>query len=143
MSPIDNTAEDKISWIEDHESFMNYRGYFSVQFHISGNSTQYLAFSHIELYFRVKIKKGDGKALHETKQKSCLIIDMILQTMFSSTAIRLNHTLLRTQSTNYMYKVSVDNLFNYKGDAKKILMNAIGFSGDSGNFHYVHCDKYS
>ena len=55
--PPVNVGEAKISWVEYHPTFMSSREYSSVQFHIPGNSSQYIDMNHSELYVKMKIKK--------------------------------------------------------------------------------------
>ena len=55
--PPVNVGEEKISWVEYHPTFMSSGEYSSVQFHIPGNSSQYIDMGRSELYVKIKIKK--------------------------------------------------------------------------------------
>ena len=59
--PPVNVGEEKISWVEYHPNFMSSGEYFSVQFHIPGNSSQYIDMGRSELYVKIKIKKSGWK----------------------------------------------------------------------------------
>ena len=63
--------------------------------------------------------------------------------MWSSVDIKMNHTLVSTSGTDYMYKALFETLLNYSENAKKIQMSSIGFSGESGNFAQRHPNKVS
>ena len=131
-TPPVNAGEEKISWVEYRPSFISQGGYSSVQFNIPGNGTQYVDLARSELYVKLKIEKEDGTDFAEGE--SGLPIDMILHSMWSSVDVKLNHTLVSSSGTNYMYKALLENLLNYGENAKKIQLSAIGFSGESGNF---------
>ena len=55
--PPVKVGEEKMSWVEYHPTFMSFGEYSSVQFHIPGNSSQYIDMGHSELYVKIKIKK--------------------------------------------------------------------------------------
>ena len=110
--------------------------YSSVQFNIPGNSSQYIDLGHTELYVKVKIRKTDGTNFQEENGdfvETALPIDLILHSIWFSVDIKMNHTLVSTSGTDYMYKALFETLSNYSEDAKKIQMSSIGFSGESGN----------
>ena len=132
-TPPVNVGEEKISWVEYRPSFITQGGYSSVQFHIPGNGTQYIDLSKTELYIKIKVEKEDGEDFDNTLKESAVPVDNILHSLWSSVDVKLNHTLVSTSGTNYMYKALFENLLNYSSDAKKIQLSAIGFSGDSGN----------
>ena len=46
----------------------------------------------------------------------------------------MNHTLVSTSGTDYMYKSLIETLLNYNDGAKKNRLSSIGFSGESGDF---------
>ena len=118
--------------------------YSSVQFNISGNSSQYIDLGHTELYVKLKIKKTDGTNFEEENGdfvQTGLPIDLILHSMWSSVDIKMNHSLVSTSGTDYMYKALFETLLNYSENAKKIQMSSIGFSGESGNFAQTHPNK--
>ena len=50
----------------------------------------------------------------------------------------MNHTLVSTSGTDYMYKTLFENLLNYNENAKKVQLSSIGFSGESGDFSQTH-----
>ena len=134
--PPVNVAEDKISWTEIRPSFMSSGEYSSVQFTIPGNSSQYVKLSDSELHVKINIQKEDGTAFDKSSERmeSGLPIDLILHSMWSSVDIKMNHTLVSTSGTDYMYKALLETLLNYNENAKKIQLANAGFSGDSGNF---------
>ena len=68
------------------------------------------------------------------RMESGLPIDLILHSIWSSVNIKMNHTLVSTSGTDYMYKALLETLLNYNENAKKIQLANAGFSGDSGNF---------
>ena len=110
--------------------------YSSVQFTIPGNSSQYVKLSDSELHVKINIQKEDGTAFDKSSERmeSGLPIDLILHSMWSSVDIKMNHTLVSTSGTDYMYKALLETLLNYSENAKKIQLANAGFSGDSGNF---------
>ena len=136
--PPINVGEEKISWVEYRPSFITQGGYSSVQFHIPGNSTQYVDLNRTELYVKLKIVKEDGTPFDSSKKESGLPVDNIMHSMWSSVDVKLNHTLVSSSGTNYMYKALLENLLNYDADAKKIQLTTVGFSGESGNFAQTH-----
>ena len=139
-TPPVNVAEEKISWVEYQPSFISQGGYSSVQFNIPGNSTQYVDLSRSELYVKLKIVKQDGTDFVDPDNESGFPVDNILHSMWSSVDVKLNHTLVSSSDTNYMYKAIIENLLNYNSETKKIQLAAIGFSGESGNFEQTHPD---
>ena len=104
--PPINVGEEKISWVEYRPSFITQGGYSSVQFYIPGNSTQYVDLNRNELYVKLKIVKEDGTPFDSSSS------------MWSSVNVKLNHTLVSSSGTNYMYKALLENLLNYDADAK-------------------------
>ena len=138
--PPVNVGEDKISWVEYRPTFMSSGEYSSVQFHIPGNSSQYIDMNRSELYVKIKIKKVDGTEFKNEEKESALPIDLILHSMWSSVDIKMNHTLVSTSGTDYMHKALIETLLNYNEGAKRNQMSAIGFSGESGNFSQTHPD---
>ena len=130
-TPPINTAEEKISWIEYRPTFINKDGNSSVQFHIPGNSVQYIDLGKTELYVVVEIIKEDYTEFADNQ--SGLPIDMILHTMWNTVDVKLNQNLISTSGTNYMYKAFFENLLNYNANARKFQMAAIGFSGERGD----------
>lgn len=117
--PPVNVGEEKIAWVEYRPSFITQGGYSSVQFHIPGNSTQYVNLGKSELYVKIRIEKQDGSEFDSTKKESGLPVDNILHSLWSSVDVKLNHTLVSSSGTNYMYKALIENLLNYSGDTKK------------------------
>ena len=84
---------------------------------------------------KLKVKKADGTEFDIEKKVTAVPIDMILHSMWSSVDIKMNHTLVSTSGTDYMYKALFENLLNYNDNAKRIQLSSIGFSGESGDFH--------
>ena len=118
-----NVGEEKISWVEYRPSFITQGGYSSVQFHILGNSTQYVDLNRTELYAKLKIVKEDGTPFDSSTKESGLPVDNIMHSMWSSVDVNLNHTLVSSRGTNYMYKALIENLLNYDADAQKIQLS--------------------
>ena len=142
--PPVNVGEEKISWVELRPAFMSSGEYSSVQFNIPGNCSQYIDLGRTELCVKLKIKKTDGTNFEEENGdfvQTGLPIDLILHSMWSSVDIKMNHTLVSTSGTDYMYKALFETLLNYSENAKKIQMSSIGFSGESGNFAQTHPNK--
>ena len=86
--------------------------YSSVQFHIPGNSNQYIYMGRSELYVKIKIKKVDGSEFDTEEKETAVPIDLILHSMWSSIDIKMNHTLVSTSGTDYMYKSLIETLLN-------------------------------
>ena len=117
--PPINVVKEKISWVEYRPSFITQGGYSSLQFHIPGNSTQYVDLNRTELYVKLKIVKEDGTPFDSSKKESGLPVDNIMHSMWSSVDVKLNHTLVSSSGTNYMYKALIENLLNYDADTIK------------------------
>ena len=137
--PPMNVGEDKVSWIPIRPSFISSGDNSSIQFHIPGNSSQYLKLSQSMLYVKLKIVKDDGSSFNTTstaavEHETATPIDLILHSLWSSVDIKLNHTLVSTSGTDYMYKAMIETLLNYSSETKANQLPIIGFSGDSGNF---------
>ena len=137
--PPMNVGEDKVSWIPIRPSFISSGDNSSIQFHIPGNSSQYLKLSQSMLYVKLKIVKDDGSSFDTTstaavEHETATPIDLILHSLWSSVDIKLNHTLVSTSGTDYMYKAMIETLLNYSSETKANQLPIIGFSGDSGNF---------
>ena len=142
LPPI-NAAEDKISWSEYKPSFISQSGNSSIQFHIAGNSTQYIDLSRTELYCKIRIEKADGGEFNTTtgSKEYGLPVDQILHSMWTTCDVKLNHTLVSTSGTNYNYKAYLETLLNYNQGAKKVQLAAIGFSGEKGDFDQTNPEK--
>ena len=67
--PPVNVGEEKIAWVEYRPSFITQGGYSSVQFHIPGNSTQYVNLGKSEIYVKIRIEKQDGSEFDSTKKR--------------------------------------------------------------------------
>ena len=101
--PPVNVGEEKIAWVEYRPSFITQGGYSSVQFHIPGNSTQYVNLGKSELYVKIRIEKQDGTDFDTSLKESGLPVDNILHSLWSSVDVKLNHTLVSSSGTNYPY----------------------------------------
>ena len=119
---------------QKRHKFMSSGEYSSVQFHIPGNSSQYIDMGCSELYVKIKIKKVDGSEFDTEEKETAVSTDLILHSMWSSVDIKMNHTLVSTSGTDYMYKSLIETLLNYNDGAKKNQLSSIGFSGESGDF---------
>ena len=53
---------------------------------------------------KLKVKKAEGSEFDTVKKESVVPIDMILHSMWSSVDIKMNHTLVSTSETDYVYK---------------------------------------
>ena len=144
--PPINVAENRISWTQIRPSFMSRGEYSSIQFTIPGNSSQYVKLSDSILYAKIRIEKVDGTGFYrkqptddDTKfTETAVPIDLVLHSLWSSVDIKLNHTLVSTSGTDYMYKAMFETLLNFNESAKKNQLCNIGFAGDSGNFEQAN-----
>ena len=135
--PPYNTAEDKISWTIVRPSFTNIgqEGYNSINFNITGNSTQYINLGRTKLYVRIKIEKQDGTEWGADNYG--LPIDMILHSMWSSVDVTLNSIQVSGAGGNYMYKAAIENILNFSKHAKQLQLAAIGMAPDTRFFDAV------
>ena len=74
----------------------------------------------------MKVKKADSSEFDTEKKESAVPIDMILHSMWSSVDIKMNHTLVSTSGTDYMYKALFENLLNYNENVKIVVMTIDG-----------------
>ena len=80
---------------------------------------------------KLKVEKEGGEDFDDTRKESGVPVDNILYSLWSSVDsadIELNHTLVSTSGTDYMYKALFENLLNYSSDAKEIQLSSIRFS---------------
>ena len=77
----------------------------------------------------------DGSEFDTEEKETAVPIDLILHSMWSSVDIKMNHTLVSTSGTDYMYKSLIETLLNYNDGAKKNQLSSIGFSGDFAQTH--------
>ena len=55
----------------------------------------------------------DGREFDTEEKETAVPIDLILYSMWSSVDIKMNHTLVSTSGTDYMYKSLIETLLNY------------------------------
>ena len=61
----------------------------------------------------------DGSEFDTEEKETAVPIDLILHGMWSSVDIKMNHTLVSTSGTDYMYKSLIETLLNYNDRAKR------------------------
>ena len=139
--PPMNTAEINKTWVE-YRPTCNTQGEFSaVEFHIPGNSLQYIDLANTELHTELAITKENGDPLNTDPpnyEESGLPIDMIHHTMWSNVIVEFNQTTVSFSNTNYMYKAAIETILGYNHDAKVNQLSVIGFTGDEGDFEATH-----
>ena len=73
------------------------------------------------MHVKINIQKEDGTAFDKSTERmeAGLPIDLILHSMWSSVDIKMNHALVSTSGTDYMYKALLETLLNYNENAKQ------------------------
>ncbi|XP_021363700.1 uncharacterized protein F54H12.2-like [Mizuhopecten yessoensis] len=88
-----------------------------VEFHISGQTSDYIALDRSVLYVKARIVKQDGTPLSPKEQTT--FINLPLQTLWGQVEVSLQGKLLSLNSGNYAYKAYIQTLLNYGLSAKK------------------------
>lgn len=78
---------------------------------------EYVDLNKSKLYVKLKIKKGDGKAVTATEYVGP--VNLFLQTMFSQVEVTMQGKLITSTSSHYPYKAIIQTLLSNGGDAKE------------------------
>ena len=88
----------------------------AIEFSISGSSMKYISLQQTKLQLSIRLEKGDGQDI--TAADNVGLVNLPLQTLFSTVDLELNQVPTTHIGNNYGYKAYLDTLLNYGQDAK-------------------------
>ena len=98
----------------------------SIEFLIHGSLNEYLDLNDTLLYIKCKATKDDGTNL----DADTIPTNFTLNSLFSDVTLALNEVVIEGGSQLYAYKATIESIFNFNDDAKRIQLLPMGFSND-------------
>ncbi|XP_033729142.1 uncharacterized protein F54H12.2-like [Pecten maximus] len=114
--PPTQAAVEKLYYV-DCRPISQISGSGPVEFHISGQSSDYIALDRSVLYVKARIVKQDGTPLSAKEQTG--YVNLPLQTLWGQVEVSLQGKLLSLNSGNYAYKAYIQTLLNYGISSKR------------------------
>lgn len=103
----------------------------TIEFHINGSETEYLDLNDTLLYLRLKVTAAAGKALAAAAVGTPA--NYFMNSLFSSVTVSLNDTVIEGGNHLYPYKSTIESIFNFDEDTKRIQLRAMGYDESETN----------
>ena len=100
----------------------------TIDFVINGSGTDYLDLNDSLLYVRLKVLGADLRAMADTYNATPS--NFFLNALFSDVTLTLNDTVVEGGNHLYPYKATMDAIFNFNADAKRLQLEPAGFCND-------------
>ena len=100
----------------------------SIEFDIKGSETDYLDLNDSILYIRFKVTNSDGTAIDDNS--AVKPTNYMLNAMFTDVVLSLNGVVIEGGGQMYPYKATIESIFNFNEDAKRLQLLPAGFSDD-------------
>ena len=103
-----------------------------IEFTIHENKTEYLDLNDSTLYLRYLVKASEGnKALAESSVVTP--VNYLMNAIFSDVTLSLNDTIIEGGNQMYSYKSTIETIFGFNREAKKVKLRTIGYDNDADN----------
>lgn len=99
-----------------------------VEFVIQGSQNEYLDLNDTLLSMKVKIVNSDGTAINGAEQP--FPCNYFMNALFSDVTLELNDVQIEGGSSMYHYKSTIESMFNFDDDTKRIQLLPAGVASD-------------
>jgi hypothetical protein len=101
-----------------------------IEFVIQGSDTEYLDLNDTLLSLRVQLCKQDGTKFVAADADQPVPSNYFMNALFSNVTLTLNDTHIEGGSEIYPYKATIESIFNFSEDAKRIQLLPAGYSDE-------------
>ena len=103
-------------------------GITNIEYQIQGSDVDYLDLNDSFLCLKLKVLNDDNSNLDAASKTHAT--NYFLNALFSDVKLFLNETLIEGGSPTYAYKSTIESIFNFNEDAKRIQLLPGGFSDE-------------
>ncbi|XP_033746865.1 uncharacterized protein F54H12.2-like [Pecten maximus] len=126
--PPTQTGVEKMYYV-DCRPVSQVTGNGPIEFHISGQTRDYISLSKSALYVKARIVKQDGTDLASAEKTA--LINLPLQSMWSQVDVSLQGKQLSVNSGNYAYKAYLQTLLNFSRSTQRTQLTSKLFFYDT------------
>ncbi|XP_033728219.1 uncharacterized protein F54H12.2-like [Pecten maximus] len=119
--PPTQTGVEKVYFV-DCRLVSQISGSGPIEFHISGQSSDYLDLRRSQLFVKTRILKQDGSPL--VANESTAFVNIPLHSLWGQVDVSLQGKILSGNSGNYAYKAYIQSLLNYGTSTKATQLSA-------------------
>ena len=104
-----------------------------IDFLINGSNTDYLDLNDTLLSITCKVFNSDGTKIPANAVAGAVHpvpANYFMNALFKTITVKLNGNLIEGGDEYYAYKATIDNIFNFNSDAKRIQLLPAGYSDD-------------
>ncbi len=99
-----------------------------IEFMINGSQTEYLDLNDTFIYLNLKVKNKNSSDLPDAA--SVTPRNYMLNALFSDVTLSLNDTVIEGGDRLYPYKATIENIFHFAEDTKRIQLETAGYCTD-------------
>ena len=100
----------------------------NIEFMINGSETEYLDLNDTMIYLKLQVRNKDGSSLAAPAVTTPA--NYMLNSLFSDASLSLNDTVVEGGDRLYAYKSTIETIFNFSEDTKRIQLEYAGYSED-------------
>jgi hypothetical protein len=97
----------------------------NIEFLVNASETEYLDLNDTMLYIRLVVKNKNGTDLDAAGNTTP--VNYFLNSLFSDATLSLNDTVIEGGDRLYPYKATIDSIFNFSEDTKRIQLESSGY----------------
>ena len=99
-----------------------------IEFLINGSQSEYLDLNDTFIYLKLQVKNRNGSDLTDTSPVTPR--NYMLNALFSDVSLSLNDTVIEGGDRLYPYKATIENIFHFAEDTKRIQLEPAGYCVD-------------
>jgi hypothetical protein len=122
------TMVDSATFADIHPTTLIDGKSVNIEFLINASETEYLDLNDTMLYLRLVVKNKNGTDLDPAGNTTP--VNYFLNSIFSDATLSLNDTVIEGGDRLYPYKSTIDSIFNFSEDTKRIQLESAGYSKD-------------
>ena len=103
----------------------------TISFHIHGSEGDYLDLNDSLLYVKFQVLTSDKKQLAATATLAA--VNYTLNALFSDITVYLNDTIIEGGAQLYPYKSTIENIFGFNRQTRKLQLAPMGYDADRDN----------
>jgi hypothetical protein len=100
----------------------------NIEFSINASETEYLDLNDTMIYLKLTVKSRTGADI--LPEANTTPVNHFLNALFSDATLSLNDTVIEGGDRLYSYKATIENIFNFSKDTKRIQLDPAGYSDD-------------
>ena len=112
-----------------HPPVASINGSGPIEFHVQASTEDYIGLGRTKLQLTLKVIKGDNSALADTEKVSTA--NLLLHTLFSQVACKLNEKLVTPNVNTYPYKAYFETILSHGSDSLMSWLQAELFEEDN------------